>query len=85
MDFKPWDEKLAFYNHKINIAEGMPELKKSDVEFIRVKQQEPLKMECAHFCDVVNNAVKPETDGTEGLKVLNVLTAASSQLLNEKD
>ena len=84
-DTKPWEEKLAFYNHKINIVEGMPELKKSDVEFISVEQQEPLKMECAHFCDVVNDAVKPETDGAEGLKVLNVLTAASSQLLNEKN
>ena len=37
------------------------------------------------FFDDLNDALKPETDGAEELKVLNVITAASSQLLNEKD
>ena len=37
------------------------------------------------FFDDVNDSLKPETDGAEELKVLNVITAASSQLLNEKD
>tara|TARA_B100000575_G_C23012804_1_gene583372 strand:- start:124 stop:225 length:102 start_codon:yes stop_codon:yes gene_type:complete len=33
----------------------------------------------------VNDLLKLETDGAEELKVLNVITAASTQLLNEKD
>ena len=37
------------------------------------------------FFDDVNDSLKPETDGAEELKVLNVITATFSQLLNEKD
>ena len=37
------------------------------------------------FFDDVNDSLKPKTDGAEELKVLNVITATFSQLLNEKD
>ena len=79
-DTNPWEKKLALYNHKVDFVEKVMNLVKSEVNYISVEQLEPLKVECEHFCDVVNGLASPETDGSEGLKVLKVLTAASSEL-----
>ncbi len=77
-DTKPWEQKLALYRHKIDINGEVPSLEKSNVEYIKVCQSEPLKNECQHFSDVVNKGLVPLTDGEEGLRVLNVLSAATS-------
>jgi len=76
-DTKPWEQKLALYRHKIDITGELPSLGKSNVEYIEVPQSEPLKNECRHFIDVVNRGLMPITDGDEGLRVLNVLSAAT--------
>ena len=47
------------------------------MEYFEVTQAEPLRRECEHFADVVTGKALPLTDGKEGLRVLNVLTAAS--------
>jgi predicted dehydrogenase len=82
-DTKVWSEKLAIYRHTFRCSLGHPILEKSEVEYVRVTQSEPLKNECQHFVDVVNNNMTPNTDGKEGLAVLKVLTAAS--LSNDKN
>ena len=81
-DTKPWNEKLAFYPHSVKHFDGIPSLKKADVEYIEVEESEPLKNECLHFIDIVNNDILPLTDGEEGMRVLKVLSAAS---LSEKE
>ena len=60
----------------------MPVLQKADVEYLKVDESEPLKNECQHFIDIINEDILPITDGFEGLKVLKVLSAAS---LSEKE
>lgn len=83
-DTKPWDEKLALYRHKIEGTTGLPKLERADVEYVDIPQSEPLKNECQHFLDVVMGNGDPLTDGEEGLRVLNVLAAASlSERKNE--
>lgn len=83
-DTKPWDQKLAIYKHKISISNKNPEIEKEDPEFIHVHQSEPLKNECLHFIDVVNNLIEPKTNAYEGTRVLEILTSASlSDELNE--
>lgn len=77
-DTKSWDEKLAIYRHVVNLIDGTPSLQKTEVEHIKVPQSEPLSRECQHFLSVVNEKIEPLTNGYEGLKVLNVLTSASS-------
>ena len=79
-DTKSWDEKLALYPHSAKTIESQPVLKKADVEFIKVPEYEPLRAECAHFVSVVSGEEKPLTDGYEGLRVLNVLSAATESL-----
>ena len=78
-DTQPWAQKLALYKHKFSLKEDIPNLDKADVEYIEVPISEPLRNECDHFIEVVNNKTMPLTDGEEGLRVLNVLTAASSK------
>ena len=81
-DTKPWNEKLSIQRYQAEITQGSPKLKKGDLEFIKVIEDEPLKNECQHFIDVVENNMKPLTNEHEGLKVLKVLTAAT---LSQKD
>ena len=76
-DTQPWEKKLALYRHNIDLTGEAPNLGKSDVQYIDVAQSEPLKNECQHFIDVVNGRLMPLTDGDEGLRVLNVLSAAT--------
>lgn len=76
-DTQPWNQKLALYNHGINLSGDLPHLEKSELQYVDVAQSEPLKNECQHFLDVVNSHLTPLTDGSEGLRVLNVLSAAT--------
>ena len=51
-----------------------------DVLIPRVDFAEPLKVECAHFIDCVATGSPPLTDGENGLRVVQVLEAASKSL-----
>ena len=48
-----------------------------------LKQHEPLKMECQHFLDCVKTGEKPESSGYDGLRVVQILEAASESLKKE--
>ena len=76
-DTLSWDKKLAYYGHKIGLSDKLPILNKSEIEYIKIEESEPLSNECRHFIDVVNQEITPITNGEEGLRVLNVLTAAT--------
>lgn len=84
-DTKLWNEKLCIQRYQAEINQGLPNLNKDDLEFIKVIEDEPLKNECQHFKDVVENNKKPLTDEHEGLKVLKVLTAATLSQKNNKN
>ncbi len=76
-DIKPWNKKLALYKYETVPSHGKINLESSDVEYVNVIEEEPLKNECQHFINVVKKNTQPLTDGAEGLKVIKVLTAAS--------
>ena len=81
-DTKTWSEKLVLHSYEIDNLKEL-NLKKTKEEYIKVIEEEPLKNECQHFVNVVEGNLKPFTDVFDGLKVLKVLTAASSA--NEKN
>ena len=84
-DTKPWHEKLALYPYEVISSKILINFQNSNVQYIKVLEEEPLKKECQHFLDVVEKDIRPLTDGSEGLRVLKVLSAASrSQTKNEK-
>jgi UDP-2-acetamido-3-amino-2,3-dideoxy-glucuronate N-acetyltransferase len=83
-DTKPWHEKLALYPFKVVSSKNLINLQNSNVQYVKVNEEEPLKNECQHFVDVLEKDIQPLTDGAEGLRVLKVLSAASrSQIKNE--
>ena len=45
-----------------------------------IKQDEPLKTECQHFLDCINNGTTPLTSGAKGLEVVRILEASSKSL-----
>jgi predicted dehydrogenase len=45
-----------------------------------VQQEEPLKAECQHFLDCIENRLTPLTSGHEGLELVRILEAASTSL-----
>ncbi len=51
-----------------------------DVLLPRIDFSEPLRTECQHFVDCIAEGKKPLTDGENGLRVVEVLEAASRSL-----
>ena len=76
-DTKPWEEKLSLYSYDIKRTDKLINFKKSSLKFVEVPEEEPLKNECKHFIESINQKTQPLTDGTEGLKVVEVLSAIS--------
>lgn len=81
-DTKIWNEKLAVYYHNKISYPDLLEINKSNKEYIKVNEEEPLKNECRHFLDVIKQGLNPITDGLEGLRVIRVLSAVSKSLEN---
>ena len=79
-DTMDWEQKLAIYDHAIDMDQTPPMPKKSEVRYKKVPQAEPLKAECQYFLDLVDGQADPLTDGAEGRRVLQVLAAASASI-----
>jgi UDP-2-acetamido-3-amino-2,3-dideoxy-glucuronate N-acetyltransferase len=77
-DTKPWDEKLSLYSYDIKRTDNFISINKSSLKFIEVTEEEPLKNECKHFIEVLNLGIQPLTDWSEGQKIVEVLSVAST-------
>ena len=51
-----------------------------DVYVPYIKQEEPLKIECQHFLDCIQNGRDPLTSGQRGLELVQILEASSESL-----
>jgi UDP-2-acetamido-3-amino-2,3-dideoxy-glucuronate N-acetyltransferase len=83
-DTKPWHEKLALYPYEVDYSKKLINLQNSNVQYLKVTEEEPLKNECQHFIDVVEKDIQPLTDGAEGLRVIKVLSATSQSQKKSK-
>jgi len=79
-DTRPWDEKLLLYPHGIKWTNNIPVPDKAEARKVEVPQDEPLKLECAHFLECVSEGRQPLTDGEEARRVLGVLNNAQESL-----
>jgi len=52
-----------------------------DIYSPRIPQQEPLKVECAHFLECIQTRQTPLTDGENGMEVVRILESASKSLV----
>ena len=79
---KIYDKGVDVIPHYDTYAQFQFSYHYGDVYSPYIKQDEPLKMECAHFLDCIRNGTTCESSGEKGLEVVTILEAASHSLKN---
>jgi predicted dehydrogenase len=77
---KIYDKRVDKPPHYDTFAEFHYSYHYGDMYSPYLKQFEPLKEECQHFIDCIKNKCEAMSGGLEGLKVVQILTAASESL-----
>lgn len=80
---KIYDKRVEVPPHYDTFAEFQYSYHYGDAYIPYLKQVEPLKVECQHFLDSIKKGSKPETSGLDGLRVVQILEAASKSLKND--
>ncbi|MGE5698961.1 MAG: Gfo/Idh/MocA family protein [Deltaproteobacteria bacterium] len=80
---KIYDKRVEVPPHYDTFAEFQYSYHYGDAFIPYLKQVEPLKVECQHFLDSIEKGSRPETSGIEGLRVVQILEAASRSLKND--
>ncbi|OVE79947.1 hypothetical protein BVY02_01845, partial [bacterium J17] len=65
----------TFQTFRMSIHEG-------NIVEPQVSTGEPLRTECHHFIDCIRDNKQPETDGKNGLEVVQILEALTHSLLD---
>jgi predicted dehydrogenase len=74
-------KQLVLYDQRVELQAGQPVPIKGKGEAVAFDSSEPLRLECQAFLDAITTRQAPLTDGTSGLRVLNVLQAAQRSLV----
>lgn len=77
---KIFDKRVEVPPHYDTFAEFHYSYHYGDAYIPYLKQVEPLKVEAQHFLECIRNGKKPETSGLDGLRVVQILEAASRSL-----
>jgi predicted dehydrogenase len=79
---KIYDKRVEAPPHYDTFGEFQYSYHYGDILSPFVKQVEPLKVECQHFVDCVEKAIRPDSSAYEGLEVVRILEAATESLRN---
>jgi UDP-2-acetamido-3-amino-2,3-dideoxy-glucuronate N-acetyltransferase len=79
------DRKLVLFNHAVEWVGRTPVARMEEGEPVPFLQEEPLRAECQHFLECIVTRRRPNTDGAEGLRVLEVLDACQQSLDRRAD
>ena len=74
-------KSLVLYDQRVAMTDGQPVPVKGEGEQVAFGDSEPLRLECQAFLQAIADRKPPLTDGTSGLRVLNVLNAAQRSLM----
>jgi predicted dehydrogenase len=77
---KIYDKRVEAPPHYDTYAEFHYSYHYGDAHIPYLKQVEPLKVETQHFLDCIRKGETPETNGLDGLRVVQILEAASRSL-----
>jgi predicted dehydrogenase len=77
---KIYDSRVVVPPHYDTFAEFTYSYHYGDAYIPYIKQDEPLKLECQHFLDCIQNGATPITDGQLGLEVVRILEGSSLSL-----
>jgi predicted dehydrogenase len=79
-------EKIRIYDKGVDVRQDYKAygddltLRFGDIVIPSIKMEEPLRAECHHFLECIEQHRKPRSDGQDGLRVLKVLEAAQKSL-----
>ncbi|HEX7557500.1 MAG TPA: Gfo/Idh/MocA family oxidoreductase [Leptolinea sp.] len=79
---KIYDKGVEHPEYTNNFGEFQFSYRYGDITIPNIRFTEPLKVECQHFLDCINNHTKPCSCGEDGLNVVKVLEAAQKSLVN---
>jgi len=79
---KIYDKRVKTPPHYNTFAEFHYSYHYGDIYSPYLKQLEPLQVECQHFLDCIRSGAKPDSSGIEGMKVVQILEAATVSLKN---
>lgn len=74
-------KQLVLYDQRVELQEGQPTPIKGKGETVSFASDEPLLLECQAFLNAIATRKPPLTDGSSGLRVLQVLQAAQRSLV----
>ena len=77
---KIYDKRVETPPHYDTFAEFQYSYHYGDMYSPYIKQTEPLKVECQHFLDCIQNDAKPISGAREALQVVKILEAADQSL-----
>jgi predicted dehydrogenase len=77
---KIYDKRVEAPPHYDTFAEFQYSYHYGDMHAPHVKHIEPLRLECQHFIECVQNGKKSISSGREGLQVVQTLEASSESL-----
>ncbi len=84
-------EKIKVYDKGVSIQNGdvdgiyktLVQYRTGDMWAPQIDQTEALKYECRHFIDCIETKSRPMTDGRMGLRVVKLLKAINTSILND--
>jgi UDP-2-acetamido-3-amino-2,3-dideoxy-glucuronate N-acetyltransferase len=74
------ERKLLVYPHRIDWIDRIPVAHKVEAEVVALPAEEPLRLECQHFLECIQDRKKCRTDGESALRVLKILEACERSL-----
>jgi predicted dehydrogenase len=83
------NEKIKVYDKGVDtpeytdtFSEFQCSYRSGDILIPNIRFVEPLRMECQHFLDSIQNHTEPQSSGIVGLEVVKILEAAQRSLMN---
>jgi len=74
------ERKLVLYPHRIDWVDRIPVVRKAEGKVVELERSEPLRVECQHFLECIQERKTPQTDGENGLRVLRILHACGQSI-----
>ena len=78
-DVEP-ERKLILLNQTVEWVDRFPVPRMEEAEPVPFSKEEPLQAECQHFVECIATRSRPDTDGEEGIRVLEILEACQESL-----
>lgn len=82
---KIYDKGVKAIRHTDTFGEFSFAYHYGDVVIPYIRFEEPLRVQCQHFLECINEGKQPQTDGYNGLRVVQVVEAAQQSLKNGGD